>query len=207
MWKIEWTKTMDGEFFKTILALSWMIPDYDNSMFILSGFSKTKKKHCKPAFPKHLRFFMPLSEFSIERLADLSISMYHEFCWNPFEGNWHNAKVLHFAFRSQHGPENRVSGGWQESFWVAQDVNLSTTIDGCPFCTSWGWFFIPLRTGVFYIKDRWCKILFAINKTAPFKGFIYDEKFHEMSTQSNLRASVYGIFCPRFSRFLWDQCR
>lgn len=82
----------------------------------LVWFSKQKTKY-NTAFPKQMRLFMSLSEFSIERLADLSISMYHEFCWNPFKGNWHNGKVLHFAFRSQHGPENRVLGGWQDKFF------------------------------------------------------------------------------------------
>ena len=128
----------------------------------LVWFSKQKTKH-NTAFPKQMRFFMPLSEFSIERLADLSISMYHAFCWNPFKGNWHNGKVLHFAFRSQHGPENRVLGGWQDKFvWDAQDVNPSTTIDGYPFCTCWGWFLSLCEDRCFlHQRCRKCKILFA----------------------------------------------
>ena len=111
-----------------------------------------KPKKRNTAFSKHLRFFMQLSEFSIERLADLLISMYHEFCWTLLRAIATTEKSstllseVNMALRTGYWVADRIS------FWVAQDVNLSTTIDGCPFCTSWGWFFIPLRTGVFYIK-------------------------------------------------------
>lgn len=153
--------------------------------------------------------------FRNSQLKDLQICQsrctYHELCWNPFKGNWHNGKVLHFAFRSQHGPENRVLGGWQDKFvgvpkmWTlplllmvihsapVEVGSLSLCEDRC---------FLHQRSVVQDLVRHqqnsslqrlhlWCEISW---------------NFHSIQPHSII-ASVYGIFCPTFSRILWDQCR
>lgn len=101
---------------------------------------------------------------------------------------------------------------WQDKFLGCQNVNSSTNVDSYPafpFCTSWGWFFVPLWSRVFLHQTSVCKILFTTNKRLLQRLHLWWE-ISFISIQSNYNKKNHRSFNIRPSvrrQVTWPRAR